>query len=140
MRAFFFASLSGWLGTIFIGAVALLPYLLRRSALGLKPAMALPSNRPYLERMWPHYWLAYAATVLCFLHAWIVMSRGRMTRTSSLGLYLATLALLLLFLQVVLGLTLQQRTLAERRVVRSWHFWTMAGVIVLIGSHIWLNR
>jgi len=43
------------------------------------------------------------------------MGRGRMPRTSTTGLYLATLALLLLFLQVFLGLTLQQRVLPENR-------------------------
>lgn len=62
-----------------------------------------------------------------------------MARTNSLGLYLATLALMLLFLQIAMGLALQQRSLPERRSVRSWHFWTMAGVVVLVGGHIWMN-
>ena len=137
---YFASAYAGWLGAIFIGAVALLPYMLRRSVVSAKLGMALPSHLLYLRRMWPHYWLAYAATALSFMHAWVAMSRGRMARTSSAGLYLATLALLLLFLQVFLGLALQQRVLPERRPVRRWHFCTMAGVLVLVVAHVWMNR
>ena len=137
---YFTSAYAGWLAAIFIGAAALLPYMLRRSAISVKLGMALPSNRPYLRRMWPHYWLAYAATGLSFAHAWAAMGRGRMPRTSTTGLYLATLALLLLFLQVFLGLTLQQRVLPERPSVRRWHFWTMAAVVALVGAHMWINR
>ena len=89
--------------------------------------------------MWPHYWLAYAATALSFAHAWALMSRRAMARANHLGLYLATLALSLLFLQIMLGLALQQRRLPERKAVRNWHFWTMAGVVILVAAHIWLN-
>src|SRR5271167_2888410 len=137
MRTFFLAGISGWVGAILIGAVALLPYLLRRSRISTKLGIALPSNQPYLRRMWPHYWLAYAATAFSFMHAWTLMSRRAMPRTNNLGLYLATLALLLLFVQISMGLALQQRSLPERKSVRSWHFWTMTGVIVLVGAHIW---
>jgi hypothetical protein len=136
---YFPGAFAGWLGVIFLGAVALLPYLLRRSLISVKLGISLPSDQPYLRRMWPHYWLAYAATALSFAHAWGAMSRGRMIRTSSAGLYLATLALVLLFLQVFQGLTLQQKVLPERSSIRSWHFWTMAGVMALMAAHVWLN-
>jgi cytochrome b561 len=139
MRAFFIAGVSGWLGTILIAMVALLPYMLRRSPLGVRLGVVLPSNQPYLRRMWPHFWLAYAATALSFVHAWALMSRRAMARDNPSGLYLATLALSLLFLQIMLGLTLQQRRLPGRKAVRNWHFWTMAGVVILVGAHIWLN-
>lgn len=139
MGKFFVASASGWIGAIIIGAVALLPYLLRRTRLSVRLGIALPSHQPYLRRMWPHYWLAYAATGLSFVHAWTVMGRGTMARTSGVGLYIATIALLLLFLQIALGLTLQQRTLPERKSIREWHFWIMGASIVLVGAHIWLN-
>ena len=136
---YFVGAFTGWLGAIFVGTAALLPYMLRRSVLSARWGISLPSDQPYLRRMWPHYWLAYAAAGLSFMHAWAAMSRGRMVRTSSLGLYLATLALVLVFLQVFLGLTLQLRVLPERRSVRKWHFWTMAGVVVLVLAHVWMN-
>jgi hypothetical protein len=136
---YFTTAVAGWLGVIFLGAVAVLPYMLRRSVISTRLRIRLPSDQPYLRRMWPHYWLAYAATGLSFVHAWVVMSRGKMPRTSSAGLYLATLALVLLFLQVFMGLTLQQKVLPERTLLRSWHFWTMAAVVVLVGAHVWMN-
>lgn len=136
---YFTTGVAGWLAVIFLGAVALLPYVLRRSVISVKLGISLPSDQPYLRRMWPHYWLAYAATALSFLHAWVLMSRGRMIRTSDIGLYLATIALLLLLLQVFMGLTLQQKVLPERRSIRSCHFWTMAAVVTLVAAHVWLN-
>ena len=140
MRAFFITTVSGWLGAILIGMVALLPYMLRQSPLSVRLGITLPSRQPYLRRMWPHYWLAYAATGLSLAHAWVLMSRSALARANSLGLYLATLALSLLFLQIMLGLALQQRRLPERKAVSKWHFWTMAGVVILVGAHIWLNE
>lgn len=136
---YFASAYAGWLGVIFLGAVAVLPYMLRRSVISTRWVILLPSAQPYLRRMWPHYWLAYAATGLSFAHALAVMSPGRILRTSTLGLYLATFALLLLFLQVFMGLTLQQRVLPERKSIRRWHFWTMAGGVALVGAHVWLN-
>jgi hypothetical protein len=55
------------------------------------------------------------------------------------GLWLATVALGLLFLQILIGLTL--RSSGESRVVfRAFHFWTMLGISALVLSHLWLNR
>jgi len=139
MQTYLVVGLSGWFASIAIAMVALLPYLLRRSALSVRLGVAIARDQPYLRRMWPHYWLAYAATGLSFLHAWVLMSRGRMPRTSSLGLYLATLALVLLFVQIVVGLSLQQPAVAGRSALRQWHFWTMAEVVALVGAHIVLN-
>lgn len=99
------------------------------------------SKAPCLRRMWPHYWLAYAATALSFEYAWIVMGRrGIVLRISSAGLFLATLAMVLLFVQIALGLVLQQRNLPERGSTKNWHFWTMACIVALVGAHVWLNR
>ncbi len=139
MRAFSFAGISGWAATILIGVVALLPYLLRRSSLSVRLGFA-PSSQTALFAAHVAALLAgVRAAALSFVHAWMLMSGRVMARTNSLGLYLATLALMLLFLQIAMGLALQQRSLPERRSVRSWHFWTMAGVVVLVGGHIWMN-
>ena len=139
MWSYFLAGTGGWLAVILLGTVAVLPYLLRRTRLSVGLGMAPVSNGSYLRRMWPHYWLAYAATGLSVVHAWALMSKGRALRTGAAGLYMATAALLLLLLQIVMGLSLQQKDLTGRRSVRQWHFWTMAGVLALVGAHIWLN-
>jgi len=89
--------------------------------------------------MWPHFWLAYTATALALVHKWIFMTRAPMQRMNSAGLSLASLALLWLFLQMAIGLLLRQRDLRERRPMRQWHFWSMVGILVLVGVHVWLN-
>jgi len=139
MLSYFLAGTGGWLAAILLCTVALLPYLLRRTRASIWLGMAPASNGFYLRRMWPHYWLAYAATGLSVMHAWVLMSKGRALRTSSAGLNLATLALLLLLLQIVMGRSLQQTSLTDRKSVRRWHFWTMAGVVLLVAAHVWLN-
>ena len=132
MRAFLLGGMSGWLSVFLLVAVAMLPYVLRPTKLGRRFMPASAPREPYLRRMQPHYWLAYAATALSFVHAWMVMSRGRMPRTSMTGLYIATAALLWLVVQAATGLTLQQRALAGRKGIRRWHFWSMAGILTLV--------
>ena len=139
MWIFFFAGVGGWLGFTLIGVTALLPYLLRRSRVSALLHMVPTTGRPYLARMWPHFWLAYTATALALVHAWIFMTRAPMQRMNSAGLSLASLALLWLFLQMAIGLLLRQRDLRERRPMRQRHFWSMVGILVLVGVHVWLN-
>lgn len=139
MWIFFYAGVAGWLALTLIGMTALLPYLFRRSPVSVLLDMVPARGRPYLARMWPHFWLGYATIALSFAHGWILMTRAPMQRTNSLGLYMASFALLWLFLQMGTGLVLRQRDLRERRSVRQWHCWSMAGILVLVGAHVWLN-
>jgi hypothetical protein len=138
MNSFFYTSASGWLATILIGVEIMLPYLLRRTRLSESLGIAQEHQRPYLQRMWPHYWAGYLLLGLAFFHAWIPMASGRMPKTSLTGLWLATFALGLLFLQILIGLTL--RSGVSRGFLRAVHFWTMLGIGVLVLSHVWLNR
>jgi hypothetical protein len=139
MNKFFYTSASGWLATILIAVEIALPYLMRRTQLSGSVGIPQEHRRPYLQRMWPHYWAGYLLLGLVFFHAWIPMASGRMPRTSLTGLWLATVALGLLFLQILIGLTL--RSSGESRVVfRAFHFWTMLGISALVLSHLWLNR
>ncbi len=93
--------------------------------------------RDSTPRMWPHDWAGYLLLILSLAHAWIPMAAGRMPTTSLTDLWLATLALALLFFQL-LGLPLQ--TAGEtRRFLRVAHFWTMLVFSVLVLAHVYLN-
>ena len=139
MWIFFYAGLSGWLALILMALTALLPYLFRRSRVSVLLDMVPATGRAYLERMWPHFWVGYTVVALSAVHGWIFMTRAPTQRRNSLGLYLASFALLWLLLQLSTGFLLQERELRERRLIRQWHFWSMAGILALVCMHVWLN-
>lgn len=138
MNSFFYTSTTGRIATILTAVEILLPYLLRRTRLSKSLGIAQGYAAPYLKRMWPHYWAGYLLLALSFVHAWIPMSAGRMPVTSPSGLWLATIALALLFLQIFLGLLLQ-RAGEARRFLRAAHFWIMLVVCALVFAHLWMN-
>jgi hypothetical protein len=140
MIDYFLTAVSGWLGTIGIAFGSLLPYLLRRTALSRRIGIELVSSRPYLGRMWPHYWVGYSIAGVSTLHAWLPMSSGHI-RTSGAGLWMATIALGLVWLQLWIGLMLRQpRAASERKVLRLWHFWGMFAIAALVALHVRMNR
>jgi hypothetical protein len=61
-----------------------------------------------------------------------------MPSTSLTGLWLATGALGLVFLQILFGLFLQQAR-ETRRILRVTHFWTMLVISALVLLHLGLN-
>ena len=138
MNSFFYTASSGWLACLLIAVGIALPYLLRRTPLTKKLGLAQNSSLPYLRRMWPHYWVGYLCLALSFYHAWIPMASGRIPRSSLTGLWLATFALFLLFVQLLLGLALKQPS-SSRALLRKVHFWSMVGVSALVLAHIVLN-
>lgn len=138
MSSFFYASATGRIALILVGLEILLPYLLRRTRLSGSLGIAQGYTKPYLQRMWPHYWTGYLLLILSLAHAWIPMAAGRMPTTNLTGLWLATLALALLFFQLFLGLTLKIAG-ETRRFLRVAHFWTMLLVSVLVLAHLFLN-
>ncbi len=124
-------ALTGWTGVMLFGSGLAMPYLLRR----------MPKARlPYLQRMWPHYRLGYLAFFVSFAHAWFAMRGGNMRGINSPGVWIATIALLVILWQIVVGLMLKNPTQSSRRALRRLHFWTMALVAGLIVLHIALNR
>lgn len=136
---FFYSSASGWIATILIGVEILLPYLLRRSPLSQLLSIFAGHAQPYLQRMWPHYWVGYLLLSLSLAHGWTAMSAGQMRRTNATGLWIATLALCILLSQALLGLLLQDKRLEARTRVRRWHFWMMLALGFTVTIHIWLN-
>jgi len=102
--------------------------------------MDLANNQPYLVRMWPHYWFGYLVTGLSTLHAVLPMTMGRVS-ASPKGLWLATFAWGILWVQVWSGLLLRQPVTPQSRVLlRRFHFWSMLSCATLIALHIGINR
>jgi hypothetical protein len=67
------------------------------------------------------------------------MQAGHLRQWNMTGLWIATVALLLMLLQGALGLWLQDSKLVGRALMRSWHYWLMFGIVLLVGVHVWLN-
>jgi hypothetical protein len=131
MQAYYVTSVSGWALMVMLVATIVYPFLLRSGVLG--------PVQPFLKRMRLHYWLGYGIVGIVLVHAWVPMSERLAGRVNETGLYLGTVALLLIFLQVWLGQRLSWPKLALRRMVRRWHFWVMVGIIAFIVGHIVLD-
>lgn len=131
MLSYEITSATGWLLMVLLVATIIYPFLLRSGMLG--------PVQPFLKRMRLHYWLGYSIAGIVLVHLWIPMSAGLAGRVNAIGLYLASIALLLIFVQVSLGRRLSWPKLARRRVVRRWHFWVMLVVVAFVLGHIALN-
>ncbi len=131
MLAYTITSVTGWVLIVLLTATTVYPFLLRSGVLG--------PVQPFLQRMRLHYWLGYSITAIVLVHAWISMSGKIAGSVNTIGLYLATGALLLVFAQITLGRQLSWPKLSMRRVIRRWHFWVMMGIVLLVLGHVALN-
>jgi hypothetical protein len=138
VNTLFYTSALGWLTSILLGAGILLPYLLRRTTLS-QWLGTVRSDGPYLQRMWAHYWMGYLVAPLALLHAWIPMQARGARGANMAGLWTATVSLVLLFFQIVLGLGLRANAPPDRQRNRRIHYWVMLGIVVTVTAHIWLN-
>src|ERR1700684_1453823 len=103
------SALSGWAGILLFGSGLQMPYLLRR----------LPGAKmPYLRRMWPHYWLGDLAFFVSFSHAWCAMRSGKMRGMNMSGVWIATIALVVILWQIGVGLLLREPAQTNRRTLR----------------------
>ena len=127
MLRFMIASITGWAAVLGTGIESALPYIVRGT----------PAQTNRRNRMWPHYWLGYALSAAILAHTWMV-SGPAMGRSDVLGIWAATLALCLLFLQVGLGLILKSGS-GQQRQLRRWHFWSMVAFVGLLVIHIVRN-
>ena len=140
MRAVFITSITGWIACVLIGLEILLPYIFRKNRLSVWLGTAANStSAPYLKRLWPHYWLGYLLLILSVIHTVVPMQAGDLRQWNITGLWIATVALLVMLLQGALGLWLQDSKLVGRALLRSWHYWLMFGIVLLVGVHVWLN-
>ena len=94
MNDYLQTAFSGWTGVLLFGSGLTMPYLLRRSP---------GAKAPYLRRMWPHYWLGYLTFFASFAHAWFAMRSGNMRGMNLSGVWIATVALLVILWSVLLA-------------------------------------
>jgi len=130
-------ALWGWMSLVFLAIVIVLPYVYR-CADARQPSSTPAASRPY-PRLWPHFWLGPAVFLISFIHAWIPMASGKLPQTSMQGLWLATYALGLVFVQLLLGLALRFSRLRSLGILRRVHFVLLLGIVALVLSHLWLN-
>ncbi len=116
-----------------LGVGLLLPYVLR-------PAGRASTQPPYLGRLRPHYLAGLLAMGLALAHGYASMLTPAARHANMTGLWLATGALGLLFLQATVGQTLRRPQLTGRRSLRAIHFWIATALVGLIFAHICLNR
>jgi hypothetical protein len=128
----------GWIVVVLLIAAVVLPYLLRPTALARVLGVAGSFTGALVERMRPHAWLGYAIVVLSGLHA-IAGLGGGFRRFDAAGLWLATIAFVLLCAQWLLGSRLMRRSLEQRPRLRCWHFGAMVGAFAAIFAHAFLN-
>jgi hypothetical protein len=139
MNTVFWVNVSGWVAIILFGTEVLLAYLLRRSALSEWLGLARTFSGKALQRMRPHYVLGAMLPPLVLAHAWIPMAAGRMRGSNMIGLWLATLALLVLAVQLVVGVALANMGGSDRSSLRRAHLASMLILSGLIVAHMVLN-
>jgi cytochrome b561 len=134
---------SGWLLVALLALTIALPYRLRRRRPPLHrppvpPAPPPPARPAGRRRLRFHYWLGYAIAALALAHGTASMTRGIAGRAHPAGLKLASLALLVSFGQVGIGLWLRGKS-GRRATVRRIHFWVMAALVALVVLHVALD-
>ena len=87
--------------------------------------------------MRPHYVAGYAVVAVALVHAG--SSMAAMAGADATGVWLATLAMLGLIWQALLGSNLQSPG-DYRRPLRRWHLVTFVAVAALASGHVLLNR
>lgn len=122
---------SGWLLVLLVPLTGLLAARLRRGA-GM-------TDGTLWQRLRPHYWVGYTIAALALFHVAVATGTGAALHADAAGLYVATGALLLVFVQVFLGLLLREPSLRRRPTIRRRHILVMVGIIVLALVHIALN-
>ena len=141
---------TGWLVAILLGVQIALPFLLRRvspqtmSARASQGTITKPKKvAPTTKSMGWHYLLGFAVPLAALAHGWIPMASGHMPHTSMTGLWLATFALGLLFVQPLIGLATRQEgggeTNTARLALRRVHLVAMLLITALALSHMLMN-
>lgn len=115
----------GWLSLFLLAVVIALPYLSTAGAV--------------LRRMTFHYWLAPLVALGSFVHAWIPMASHRTPRTNYTGLWIATVALGLMLVQIGMGWALRYKGRSTAKALRRTHFAMMLGITALVLVHLWMN-
>jgi hypothetical protein len=137
MILYLVSSLAARIAIVMCVVVILLPYGLRRNRVSLGLGLAQERPRPYLYRLWPHFWLGYLILALSTVHAGTVMMVS--SRANRAGILAASAAFFLLLFEIVLGLSLKDGEVSARKSLRRVHFWTMLAFVGALAVHLWLN-
>jgi hypothetical protein len=137
MILYLVSSFAARIATVMCVVVILLPYGLRRNRLSRGLGLAQERTKPYLYRLWPHFWMGYLILALSTVHAGTVMTVS--SRANRAGVLAASAAFFLLLFEVLLGLSLKDGDFLERKSLRRIHFWTMLVFVGALGVHLWLN-
>ncbi len=137
MTTYLVSIVAGRVAVVLCGFTILLPYVLRRNRLSQILGLGQENATAYLQRLWPHFWLGYLILAFSIVHAGTVMAA--MSRANQAGIWAATVALFLLMLEVMLGLSLKEGHTSGRLFLRRLHFWNMAMVVMLLAAHLCLN-
>jgi hypothetical protein len=138
MAVYFIATIAGFFAALLLLVEAVLPYIVRRIALAAAARGNLGHSRGLRQQLTLHYWLGYAVLALVFAHTSFLMGPA-MSRSNTVGLWAATLAFLLLIVQVLLGITLRDGFSRNARTIKTAHFTCMITLCGLIAVHLLLN-
>ena len=119
-------ALSGWSSLAAFTAAIFAAIALRR----------FKRTPPLVRRMRPHYVLGYSALAFAVAHAGLSM--GAMSQTTSMSLWLATVALFILGIQTFVGASLQDPG-GYRRLLRGWHIALLVAIAGTAAAHIMAN-
>lgn len=121
---------TAWIAALLLGAQA---------GLGLLRARSVPTSRAaHTLAMGAHIGFGFVLLPLTFAHAWFSMKAAGINASSIAGLWIATVALLLLLLQTLIGISLLRSSYAIGS--RRLHLAIAFVVIILAGVHGFLNR
>jgi hypothetical protein len=118
-------ALSGWIALACVPVAAVAAWALRRFSRGA-----------FVRRMRPHFVFGYAALAFAIVH--LSLTTSAMGGANTTGIWLATLALLALALQALVGSNLQSPG-AYRVPLRTWHLLLFVAIAVLAIGHVALN-
>jgi hypothetical protein len=114
-----FTRLSGWV--LVVALVAIVQVARRR------------------PRALPHYLLGWSLTVLTWFHFYYPMTGGLVGRTPPAGLWIATLAWVLLLVQLGVGQWMALKAGRAASGTVKFHHRTMLAIVTLTTLHILLN-
>ncbi len=125
----------GWISFALLGAVIAIPYV---SGLVVRGGRRTDGS-PKLVPLWPHYWVALLVAGVTLWHAWPGLRAGHILPGLTNGLWLATVALILLLIQLGVGAALRYLRTGPKGLIRRVHFILMTAIVLLVLAHIWLN-
>lgn len=128
----------GWISFALLAAVIAVPYLSGKLIQSGRREDSSSKFAPLLP-LWPHYWLALLLAGISLWHAWPALRAGHILPSFTNGLWLATIALILLFIQIMVGVALRYLRTCAGGLIRRIHFVLMTVIVLLVLAHIWLN-